>query len=307
MKKEKQIIYCWNCGTKNQKENKKCKKCKVLLKQKEHPIIKWLFGETKEEVKSSIIGRITDLLSRFFRLHLYGASMGLALIFTGFAIANHYQATEKIEITEEQYRIQKEEKKDELEKEEASKETTTDEKIKEEKKPATQKEPSKTKKLVCESGYTLTNGSCIKKEQIQGTPVCPSRYMLREDVCMIHYAKISTGSYCVQSAAEYQSYYGSALQNYQGEFTAQKTVYNGRDMCDYSWCTKYENNSCVDRMGVTALMAENLSCPQGTSPLAGTNYCTDGTFKEPTYQCESGYEQNGKYCVKTSVKKPIEK
>ncbi len=98
-------IYCYNCGTLNDIRNDKCINCKAKLHKKEHPILVWLFGDIFDEIKGNIFSKICQLLISFLHLHLYGFTLGLALVFTVSSSVFNFTSKDVAEITRSDYRI----------------------------------------------------------------------------------------------------------------------------------------------------------------------------------------------------------
>ncbi len=190
-KKEEKIIYCWQCGKKNPKKKWFCQdpECHARLKQHDHPIIYWLFGEILDDTEDNIIKYISELIINFLRLHLYGVTMGIALTFTIAAAISNFEQADNIEITQNEYFLSpSQEPGDVPVVQESVVMETPEEEVPEEKPEANEKPKEETKKEATktetktenktENKNTETKNEESKKES---TKTCPSGYQMRSD------------------------------------------------------------------------------------------------------------------------------
>lgn len=322
-KKEKNdIIYCWKCGKKNPKKRWICydEKCRARLKQKDHPIFYWLFGEIEGNLEDDFINFICQLIINFFKLHLYGATMGLAICFTAVATFSHYDDSNKIEATQKEYYITVNEEgnavtvTDEVEETpEGVPEEVPEEKQEEEKKPTeNKKEESKTEsKKSCPSGYQMrSDGKC---ESIAYTDAlalieCESGYNKVDSkgnvtsantnvFCMSQVPYAGT-SYCPSTRDDFISQYGndeciSASSSFTGSL-------NG-STCNYTFYGADGNQiSCSNTY------TYKYKCPEGDffqsnqwcyekKPTITNYYCLDkenGYVLTPDRKCRTVIEAN---------------
>ncbi len=75
MKKKEEEIYCVFCGTRNNKPDKKCKKCDKKLNPKNRLFKDYLKDHLKDDIKSNIEDTIVELIIEWIKKHLYGIAM----------------------------------------------------------------------------------------------------------------------------------------------------------------------------------------------------------------------------------------
>ena len=78
-------IYCVYCGTKNDINAKVCSKCKKELNPKDHLVKDYLFNHVKDDLKGKVKDNIFSLLTNYFKSHLYGTIITMALVFSATA------------------------------------------------------------------------------------------------------------------------------------------------------------------------------------------------------------------------------
>lgn len=83
MKKTDDIIYCVECGSKNDINNKKCTNCHKTVDPKDHA---W-HDYWKEKVGGKIGDNTFKLIKKYIERHLYGVLMTCSVLFTGVSLA----------------------------------------------------------------------------------------------------------------------------------------------------------------------------------------------------------------------------
>lgn len=76
------IIYCYKCGTKNDKHNKKCcnKECRAKLQDKDHVYIDYFIEKWHEYLEDLGKDSVVGALSLFFNYILYGTILTISVI-----------------------------------------------------------------------------------------------------------------------------------------------------------------------------------------------------------------------------------
>lgn len=305
-KKEEKIIYCWKCGLGNPSKNRYCKdkKCHAKLKKQEHPIFSWLFGEVKENTEENLIGTICDLLVRFFKLHLYGVTVGLAFAFSVAATIFHFDTSREATVTDNEYFlpqiVEKEEQKEEkktptLEKVE-TKEKETKQESKQETKPATTT-PKETKYdcYVDEdwNGTYVGNGICerIITPLAQKSYSCPTGYSLNGTNCVGNEdVESAIRYYCASTVEEYTQSYGEPPCGDHTDLIIQSTLHSEEGTCDYKLIdpeTMEAAAGCFIFPGYRAIQKQGRYCSSSDLQPWG-DYCRRVIPATITYTCNSG-------------------
>lgn len=295
-KKQEKIIYCWNCGKKNPKKRWFCidKECNARLKQKDHPLFYWLFGEIKGDIEDNFINYICQLIINFFRLHLYGVTMGLALAFTGVATINHYDEAKQIEVTNQEYYISvNEEGETVMVTDDATaveeKEEIKEEKPQENKKEEPKKEPTKSEETKKEE----------TKPEVKKT--CPSGYQMRSDgMCESIAYTDAIGFIECENGFDKVDSNGNQTSSNTGVYcmshspTAQGTKYCPSTKDDF--IAKYGNDECISASSsFTGTLNGNTCNYTFFSSNGNASSCSNTyTYK---YKCPTGnYFQVDMWC-----------
>ncbi len=334
-KKNEKYIYCWKCGVKNDKKNKKCVACDAKLNEEEHPLFTWLFGEIKEEAEDGIFDYFCELLKSFFRKHLYGVIVGLAVTFAAVSSVVNIMEPENAEITTEEYSIPKvvetvpkEEPKQE---EEVSKEETPVEPQPETPKPAATPKPTtpqptptpepqpstpepeeKPKELYCPTGFTLTNeNKCVITEYLDAwiKYTCPEGYEYTSNgddkYCLSTTREpMETEYFCAANMEEYKKYYGDSLCASMSDVVTS-TLDSVNHKCSYSFFyADGSSASCI--LGTPPDALTRRSCPAGT--MNNGDYCYKKTDYAIKYYCLNEQEELvGNKCKTTTILEPLER
>lgn len=72
--------YCNHCGTKNQRNNKKCDKCHQKLYEHDHVLIDYLLDQAVDEVKGNAKSKIFDNIKYFLKKYLYGVILSITVV-----------------------------------------------------------------------------------------------------------------------------------------------------------------------------------------------------------------------------------
>lgn len=292
-KKKESTIYCWKCGLKNPKNRWHCKdeNCRTNLKEKDHPIIYWLFGEIKEDINDNMFEYVCNLFKDFFKLHLYGVSMGAAIIFTVTATITNINTEQKPTITEKEYYISN------VEEVKESSPTTENKKEEQEEKQEEKKESTKsekttttTKKKYCPSGYTMrSDGKCESETYTDA-------YLFQECEQDFHkekegsetfcasdapYATTNTTYTCVSTISDYIADYGSDSCIDQSSSIVGTLI--NHSQCSYTY---YDSNGSKIDCSVSKVYLGRLieeTCPDGMYKHA--YYCYLKTSLVDHYYC----------------------
>ena len=329
-KKNEKYIYCWKCGVKNDKKNKKCVACDAKLNEEEHPLFTWLFGEIKEEAEDGIFDYFCELLKSFFRKHLYGVIVGLAVTFATVSSVVNIMEPENAEITTEEYSIPKVVEtvpKEEPKEEEVSKEETPVEPQPEAPKPTTPTptptpapKPSPTqpeekpKELYCPTGFTLTSDNkCTITEYLDAwiKYTCPEGYEYTSNgddkYCLSTTREpMETEYFCAANMEEYKKYYGEDDLCASMSDVVTSTLDSVNHKCSYSFFyADGSSASCI--LGSQPDALTRRSCPAGT--MNNGDYCYKKTDYIPTYYCLNDQEElvDGNKCKATTILEPLER
>ncbi len=292
MPKKNDFVYCWNCGMKNKKSNKKCEKCQANLKEQEHPILHWLFGETVDEIQGNFFSKGCQALMNFFHIHLYGATVGLALVFAIGSSLLHFNTPDHIETVNETYLI--------APKEELS--SNPDAPVGEE--------------FVCEEGYQLEGNRCMKVETVAAivNESCSEGSFLDGGECFQTVQKDMQLSCC--KSKEDMIRYAQSLGYLDDESKYANDVLTSVELSTVGmdgvtpgdWCV-YHFNEGIDADHTFSLFRppfRNYTCPTGTVEV--NTFCRLPVEKIITYTCEEGYTLTDDHtCTKTVTKEPIKR
>ncbi len=295
MKKNKEkVIYCWNCGTKNKKNNRECTKCEQLLKEKERPILHWFFGEAVDEVKGNIFSKASQALINFFHLHLYGMTVGLAVAFAIAASVFNFNTNSTLEVTTEEYRLPSIEEVPASPEEPALPEEVIE-------------EQPEVEQLSCESGYTLSGNKCKMTEykDAASREACPEGYTVNfyyNDCQSNEAVDVTIEYYCAKTLEEYHRYPNPTLPDNTAsiESVGPKKTTGESLWCDYSFKDLNGND-----LGIysSTMALEKRSCPPG---MEGEYVCRRRTALITEYSCDAGYTLTADHrCSKTIEKDPI--
>ncbi len=327
--KKKKVIYCWFCGTENDSKRKKCISCGEKLKEKDHPVFVWLFGEIKGEIGDNVLSYICELLSSFFQLHLYGVTIGLAIAFSVVSSVLNFTEPENVEITTNEYALPAEEvvveePVEEPKEEETPKEETTTPKPATPKpvtpkpvtptpKPSTPSTPQETpKELECPKGFTFrSDGKCeiVEVESAWQRHLCPDGFDLVDHKCRKIIPR-EKEYYCATTVEELRNTFPSHSFPCAPLATYVKGTLNN-DKCTYTY---YDENyeqvaGCLDFQELNAYIIRK-PCPSGM--IEDEYNCTLLQDYIIEYYClEGGAEKteliNGNQCRRTVVLDPVER
>ena len=266
----KNNFYCIHCGTKNKKEEKKCKKCNKSLHPKCLVLKEYLLDHIKDDLKSDVQDTIIDLLKAWIVSHLYGIGITAAVLFTATTFVTKEVPSLKVKQDYKQ-----------IEEPVAITITCSDLNLVEQEK-------------VCDEGFTLENDQCIK--QTYNKPInhmhCPENFSLIGDTCVSNYnINWTETKTCSQTPS-----------NYIREFNAANVLYSFEDngMCYIKYC--------IDRLytpGTTCTYEEvyeaewnySYSCNEYRD---GNGNCKEIGKKSYTFTCDVG-KLKGDYCALYNV------
>ncbi len=285
MKKKKEI-YCWYCGTKNTLPRKKCTKCGHKLKEKDSPILKWLFGETFKDYTGSFISKILFLIRDFCHLHLYGFTLTFAIAFTLTSAIDSYISPivedHKIEKTTQEHRIE------------------------------TKKTEAVSQEFHCDDGFILKDNICYKEEKIaaEEKKTCNDGYSLTGNQCYSNQTYDKNVSYsCAKTIASYREYYGEIdypYTPYDRNLICLTSSYQSQsNTCAYHFGDEeFMDTGCNAVLGYERPPIKTETCPSGTTSVSGK--CRKTETVKIEYTCPDDYTKDGSSCIKVIEKEPIE-
>lgn len=264
-------IYCIYCGEKNNKKDVKCKKCKKKLDPKENLVLDYI----KDHFKSDVEGNIITLIKNFITSHLYGSILTATLIFTvvSAVVTTIGKDGDVLEVTEKPMILVNNINKCVF---------------------ASSKEPID----VCNEGYILEEGTCIREETYDAitSRVCPDQYALSGNSCISNANfNMLTKQECIAPTGANVS--GSHIQD---------------GVCYVEYCVDWTDGVCSAGSSEPIDFTTTSYCPNGTKLVNGvckkySNYtvsyhCEEGTLshdkcvvvkeEEPDLGCEAGYTLN---------------
>lgn len=290
MMRKNKVIYCWNCGTKNDLSNKTCLKCSTDLNEHDFKVAKWLFGEGYDEITGNFIQKLFTLARDFLHLHLFGTTLSIAVIFTFSATVSHYEDTthNNKEIVQQEYRLTKNEN------------------------------HSVSKEKYCDDGYTLEDGKCIKKEIIAATTesICENGYYLNGNKCYSDKVYAKNVKYrCIQTIDEYRKLVGKVTTHpadpyTDADFDCLITFTHEDDhTCSYNFGAYKEMQGeqvCEALYGFGTDALKEETCPSGSVNIDGK--CRTSVNPKVNYKCADDYVlQDDNNCLKIIETKPKEK
>jgi len=259
MKKKK--IYCVYCGEKNNIKDLKCKKCNKKLDPKENMFLDYLKDKIKDDLKGKTEDKVFDIIKNFIISHLYGSIFTATLIFTIVsAIVANIDNKEIIKVTEKPSILISN-----------LNECVFINSLK----------PIK----LCDEGYTLEDGVCIKEEVVNAKEnnVCVDGYYFNGTSCVsnINYEKIIDKQCLLPNDGAYEVYIAPT-----GE-------------CVANYCNEWIDGECQSGSGEPIDFTINEYCPNGTTMVGGV--CKSFTNATLEYSCENGTLNNNK-CIITEEK-----
>ncbi len=102
--KEKNIIYCNNCGKENDVSNKKCSQCHYHLNKKDCSLLTNIKDDAIDYYKGNFIDFVKDALIKGIKTHLYGIVLTVTVAFTvTSSIVNYVNSKDDIPTVDEEY------------------------------------------------------------------------------------------------------------------------------------------------------------------------------------------------------------
>lgn len=310
VEKTEKFIYCWQCGKKNPKKKWFCQdpNCHARLKQHDHPIIYWLFGEILDNTEDGIIKYITDLIINFLHLHLYGVTMGVALTFTLVATFSNYDQAKDIEITQNKYFLAPtEENEDVPTMQETTVTETPKEDISENKETSTKpKEDTKKETPQTENKKENTKNESVtesKKEdtKVESTKTCPSGYQMRSDgKCESITYKDALGFVECENGYDKVNSKGVQSSANTDVFCMSRSPYAaGTKYCPSTrddFIAKYGSDSCINASSSFTGSLSGSNCNYTFYGADGTQTACSNTYTYQ-YKCPEGdYFQVDQWC-----------
>ena len=281
MKKKEEEIYCVFCGTKNNKADKKCKKCDKKLNPKNRLFKDYLKDHLKDDIKSNIEDTIVELIIEWIKKHLYGIAMT--------ALIGLLAAT----VIVKEGNIRK------LESQKA--------KVNHMSNSFTLKVFCEEKDLVdkirvCDAGYSLEGDSCVKRTSVaaKANTSCPNGYSIISGQCISNNTVAKIEKFTCDSIPSIMP------DDRGGRHSTFGTVIQGNEC--------YARLCIVTTAGVSPLPSDESLCDSialmkstKTSTYSCAEY-TDGegncrsiANKTTYYTCSSG-TLSGSSCVTTETK-----
>ena len=221
-----------------------------------------------------------------FRLHLYGMVVGLALAFTIAMGINHYAHDLDVPKTSEDYRI------------------INDEDI------IVEDVETAPTQLICEDGYTLTNGKCYKQELVNAiaTLTCPSGYNLDPSNNYCYSQELIEPTikyYCLKELQAFYDQYNDG-NNYGGAYAYLRSYLDTDDTSQKHYCYyQFYRDNDVFAFESRYVALEQKNCPSGTK---GDAVCRREINATTTYTCNSGYTLTTDHkCFRMVEQEPIKK
>lgn len=307
--KRKDTLYCIYCKEENSKKNIWCSKCKKLIWFQRHPLIDYIFNNTKDNIIDETSGNIFDFIKDFLISHLYGISLAATLLFTTAAIVlnniGDKENNPNINYVSERLELKKLATCDNLD--------------------------TKEMNYICPSGYTIKDQECIKVNSLKAKEnnTCDEGYEYVDKKCVSIESSEPEKSYTCETPKNWtydtlvwdeenpgpgkpititsKDIWDIYCSSKVSVIDESKKICSGpTDKCTAQWCypgklvddplgityihDKTRRVDCLSGGGASYPMTVKETCPNNTTLINGV--CKRTTDVHKNYSCDKGTLNN---------------